>query len=115
MTPPQPLPEGPQATPSSAHVLPVHDPPVGAPHTLGTPPPPQVWPAGQVPQLAVSPPQPSPCTPHLPGNAAQVSGVHDGALTHEVRSKSMNSSSFSCVVIAPVAPPGHSLGYSKFV
>ena len=54
-----------------------------------------------VPQLAVTPPQPSPCTPHLPGKFAQVSGVQVGGLTHEVRSKSMNSSSFSCGVRAP--------------
>jgi hypothetical protein len=38
---------------------------------------------------------------------AHVSAVHEGGLTHDVRSNSMNSRSFSCGVIAPAV---HSLG-----
>src|ERR1700722_15606013 len=60
----------------------------------------------------ITPPQPLPCGPHEPaGSCAHVSGVHTGGLTHDVRSKSMNSSSSSCGVIEDgAAPPGHSLG-----
>ena len=42
---------------------------------------------------------------------AHVSGVHEGALTHDVRSNSMNSRSFSWGVRAPAA---HSLGKVTF-
>jgi hypothetical protein len=38
---------------------------------------------------------------------AHVSGVHEGGLTQDVRSKSMNSRSFSCGVIGPAV---HSAG-----
>jgi hypothetical protein len=44
------------------------------------------------------------CCPH-------VSAVHEGGLTHDVRSKSMNSRSFSCGVIAPAV---HSAGKILF-
>ena len=45
------------------------------PQTLGVPPPPQVWPAGQLPHWR-RPPQPSPAGPQLTPSAAQVVGVH---------------------------------------
>src|SRR5580693_2845805 len=45
----------------------VHVPPSGAPHMPGVPPPPQLCGAAQVPQLLVSPLQPSVCCPHVPG------------------------------------------------
>jgi hypothetical protein len=44
------------------------------------------------------------------GKLAQVSGVQTGGLTHEVRSKSMNSRSFSCGVIEPGVVPLHAVG-----
>jgi hypothetical protein len=51
----------------------------GPPQTLATPPPPQVCPVGQVPQLVVRPPQPSGIGPQVPaGNAVQFLGVHAG-------------------------------------
>ena len=50
---------------------------VGPAHVFATPPPPQVWPEGQVPQLGVSPPQPSPTTPQVAPAWRQVRGVHD--------------------------------------
>src|SRR5262245_8502411 len=46
----------------------------GAPHTLATPPPPQVWGAVQTPQVSV-PPQPSGMVPQFLPWAAQVVGV----------------------------------------
>ncbi len=48
---------------------------VPPPHTLATPPPPQVWGAVQVPQVSV-PPQPSEIVPQFFPCAAQVVGVH---------------------------------------
>jgi hypothetical protein len=110
---PQPSPAGPQLYPSDAHVSGVH---VGAPHTPGVPPPPHVWPAGQLPQLR-SPPQPSGAGPHWTPACAQVSGVHVGGgggaaplHTGDARSKNMNSSARSCADIAVVVqPPGKGL------
>ena len=69
----------------------------------GSPPPPQVWGAVQVPQSRV-PPQPSAAGPQVKPSWAQVRGVQvcgggTSASTHEARSKIMNSSSFSCGVI----------------
>src|SRR5512140_385160 len=49
---------------------------VGPAHTFGTPPPPQVCPDGHVPQLAVTPPQPSETMPHVAPAIAHVRGVH---------------------------------------
>src|SRR6185312_4626609 len=82
-------------------------PPSCTPHCPATPPPPQVWPAGQLPQESW-PPQPSPAGPQERLCCAQVSGTHFGELTQDVRSKSMNSRSFSCGV--SVVPLLHSLG-----
>jgi hypothetical protein len=48
-----------------------------AAHVFATPAPPQVSPVPQVPQLAVSPPQPSATTPHVAPAWAHVRGVHD--------------------------------------
>jgi hypothetical protein len=45
------------------------------PHTLARPPPPQVWPAGQVPHIR-SPPQPSATAPQLAPALAQVLRTH---------------------------------------
>jgi hypothetical protein len=53
---------------------PVH---AGPAHLLATPPPPQVWPDGHVPQLGVRPPQPSATTPHSAEVCAHVRGVHE--------------------------------------
>jgi len=79
----------------------VHTPLSGAPQWFATPPPPQDWPVGQVPQLAVSPPQVSPCWPQVPGKFAHVLGVHvGGAGTHEARSQIMYSMIRSCEVNA---------------
>ena len=47
--------------PWSAHVLAVHE---GVPHTPEVPPPPQVLPLGQPPQLT-TPPQPLLMIPHV--------------------------------------------------
>src|SRR6187549_2952091 len=60
-TPPQPLPMRPQYWPPPAgeQVMGVQ---LGAGQTPGTPPPPQVAPPGQSPQVSV-PPQPSPIVP----------------------------------------------------
>jgi hypothetical protein len=90
----------------AAHVSGVH---IGAPHWLGTPPPPHVCPDGHAPHWSV-PPQPSPEGPHATPCAAQVVGTHAGGVsgtTQELRSKIMNSSSFSWAVIGPAA---HSAG-----
>ena len=65
------------------------------------PPPPQVCPAGQLGHVMMLP-QPSPACPHWMPCCAQVIGVQldvGGAVeTHDARSKSMNASTFSCVV-----------------
>ena len=60
-TPPQPLPMRPQywPPPIGVHVIGVQ---LAAGQTPGTPPPPQVAPPGQSPQVSV-PPQPSPMVP----------------------------------------------------
>ncbi len=73
--PPQPLEGVPQVAPRDAQVAAVQD---DAPQTLG-PPPPQVCPEAQVPQLRV-PPQPSERVPHVAPMATQVFGVQAGAL-----------------------------------
>ena len=54
-------------------------------------------------------PQPSSAGPHWMFCAAHVVGLHVGfsGATQEPRSKIMNSSNFSCGVMAP---PGHSFG-----
>src|SRR5271163_4741103 len=73
----------------AAHVFGVH---VGAPHWLGVPP------------------QPSPAGPHWTPCDTHVTVLQTGGLsgtTHELRSKIMNSSSFSCALMAPAA---HSAG-----
>jgi hypothetical protein len=49
-------------------------PPSDVPHTPGVPPPPHV-PTSHVPQLAMTPPHPSPCAPQLKPCSAQVIGV----------------------------------------
>jgi hypothetical protein len=46
-------------------------------HVFGVVPTPQVWPDGQVPQLAVRLPQPSETSPHVAPACAQVRGVHE--------------------------------------
>jgi hypothetical protein len=75
ITPPQPSETRPHSfAPHEAGVRATH-PPGGPPdpQTLGVPPPPQVWGATQAaPQLAVTPPQPSGCGPHLPGKSVHV-------------------------------------------
>ena len=45
------------------------------PHWLGTPPPPQVWPAAHAPQSGVSPPHPSATCPQLALACWQVRGT----------------------------------------
>ena len=105
---PQPSPAGPHWMPSWAQVLGVQ---VGAPHTLGVPPPPQVWPEGQMPQASV-PPQPSPAGPQLDAQRGAGLGRAGGrvaASRTSSRSKIMNSSSFSCAVMGRAA---HSVGKS---
>ena len=69
--PPQPSATGPQFAPKSAQVLGTQ---VLLPQTLCVPPPPQVWPLGQVPQLS-SPPQLSAIGPQFAPNWAHVLGV----------------------------------------
>jgi hypothetical protein len=49
-------------------------------HVFGVEPAPQVSPEPHVPQLAVSPPQPSATTPHVAPACAHVRGVHDPPL-----------------------------------
>ena len=70
---PQPLPIVPQYRPpvDGVHVIPVHV-PVGQPHTLATPAPPQVCGEGQPLHVSV-PPQPSPMVPQY---WPPVDGVH---------------------------------------
>ena len=69
--PPQPSLATPQLAPSCAQVLGTHA--GGAPpHSLGLPPQPQHAGAEQLPQLAVSPPQPSLTGPQFAPQSAQV-------------------------------------------
>src|SRR6202012_2666026 len=68
---PQPSPVEPHERLSCLQVRGVQ---LGAPHTPGVPPPPQVCPVGQGPQASRLP-QPSPAGPHLIPWPAQVSGV----------------------------------------
>ena len=51
---------------------------VGAPQTLAMPPPPQVWPVGQLFPQSTAPPQPSPIVPQYwpPGSEQVRLGVH---------------------------------------
>jgi hypothetical protein len=72
--PPQPSPAGPQVMAWLAQVRGLQTPLSMLPHWPSTPPPPQVWPAGQDPQLSV-PPQPSPAGPQPMPSLAQVSGT----------------------------------------
>src|SRR4051812_48451394 len=90
--------------PSWLHVFTVH---CGGPHLLG-PAAPHDCPIGQLPQ-SMTPPQPSPAGPQSNPSCATVCVVHVGmsGVTQDDRSNSMNSSSFSCGVIAPA---GHSAG-----
>src|SRR5207248_1448522 len=72
----------------------------------------QTWPAGQLPQLCRLP-QPSPCWPQVKPCAAHDIGLHIGGggmsgVTHEVRSNSRYSSTFSCGVSGLAVP--HSPG-----
>ena len=69
---------------------------------LGDAPPPQVWGGGRSPHSR-TPPQPSPAGPQFDAACAHVLACTSGAdgmsgSTHEARSKSMNSSTFSCGV-----------------
>ena len=76
VNPPQPSGCGPHVPAGNAeHVFGVQatDPP---PHTLATPAPPHVCGAVQLPQLVVSPPQPSGMGPHRLGKSAHVLGTH---------------------------------------
>jgi hypothetical protein len=77
---PQPSPILPQYWPPvGVQVNAVHD-PAGAPHTLGMPAPPQLWPAGQAPQSRVLP-QPSPILPqYWPPAPVHVIGVQVAGL-----------------------------------
>ncbi len=64
-------------------------------------------------QFVSVPPQPSPTEPQGLPSWAQVAGVQTGVPTHEVRSNSMNSRSFSCGVMTPLfqrGEPVHSAG-----
>jgi hypothetical protein len=95
MTPPQPSGHSPHWSPehaveASCAVQPTHL--LSTQDSLGP----------HVPQLAVSPPHPFDTWPHC-ALAGHELGVHDGPVgrfesevTHEERSKSMNSSAFSC-------------------
>jgi len=67
---PQPSLIAPQFLPWALHVVGVH---AGAPHTLGVPPPPQVWPEPQVPHCRTEL-QPSLIVPQFFPWAAQVVG-----------------------------------------
>src|ERR1700757_258787 len=93
--PPQPSPCMPQLKPSCPQVLAVQPPE----QTPGIPPPPHTWPIGHMPQSCI-PSQPSVCRPQLKPSCMQLFLVQVGTSgeTHEVRSNSMNSSSFSCAV-----------------
>jgi hypothetical protein len=77
-TPPHPSATSPHSlAPHEATDFGVHVPPSSPapdPQTLG-PPPPQMSGRLQVPQLVVTPPQPSGCGPHLPVKSAHVFGV----------------------------------------
>jgi hypothetical protein len=77
--PPQPSETGPQLSPSPAQVRRTHAAPASTtpptPHTLGRPPPPQVWPAAQVPHIN-NPPQPSETGPQFTPSPAHVRGTH---------------------------------------
>jgi len=66
VSPPHPSLCCPHRPTNEEHVIGMHAPPSGAPHCPETPAPPHVCPAGHVPQFVVSPPQPSPCCPHVP-------------------------------------------------
>ncbi len=103
---PQPSPAGPQAMCCAMQVRGTH---WSMPQRLAVPPPPQLSGAAQVPQLAMRLPQPSPAGPHCTPSSAQVLGVQVGTsgVMQELRSKIMNSRSFSCGVIGP---PAHSAG-----
>src|SRR5580700_6584480 len=92
--------------PCEAHVRGAQLPASGYPHWPATPPPPHVCGDVHDPQLSW-PPHPSPAGPQAMFCCAHVSGVHEGGVTHDVRSNSMNSRSFSCGVSAPAV---HSAG-----
>jgi hypothetical protein len=47
----------------------------GTPHLFVMPPPPQIWPIEQLPQSAVTPPQPSATTPHCAPRSVHDFGV----------------------------------------
>jgi hypothetical protein len=68
---PQPSPVWPQKTLCCEQLIGLQ---VGAPHTYAVPPPPQVWPAGHVPQ-ARTPPQPFGGPPQFALSAPQVVGL----------------------------------------
>jgi hypothetical protein len=105
---PHPSPAGPHANPCSAHVFGVHAPPSGCPHSPAVPPPPHVSPFAHVPQLSELP-QPSLVTPHCKPCSAHVSAVQFvvGGDTHEARSKSMYSRTFSCALKLLGHSPGN--------
>jgi hypothetical protein len=75
--------------PWAAQVVALH---VGAPHTLGVPPPPHVSGETHVPHW-IRLPQPSPAGPHVKPCWAQLSELQVAwyGVTHDETSKSMNS------------------------
>jgi hypothetical protein len=76
---PQPSPMYPQAACAVVHVAGMHAPsasPVGTPHTLGFPPPPQISSPEHVPHCT-SPPQPLATGPQLVPSSSHVFGVHE--------------------------------------
>jgi hypothetical protein len=78
---PQPSPAGPQLTPACAQLSGTH--PLEPAHWPGIPPPPQVCGGVQVPQLAMTPPQPLLAGPHST-LAGQPCGLHEvtGGVPH---------------------------------
>ncbi len=104
---PHPSANGPHVPGTVGQASGVH---VRCPHMLGVPPPPHVSGGVHVPHDAIDPPQPSAIGPHAPGVVGHASGTHVGrsGVMHDVRSKSKNSSTFSCGVIVAGSP--HSSG-----
>jgi hypothetical protein len=98
--PPQPSAIEPQVAPSAAQVVGVQ---VGV---LQMPPDWQIWPLGQLLQSMV-PPQPFAIMPQRLVQSLVVKALHVGAVgisvvTHEPRSNSMYSSTFSCALRLPL-------------
>ena len=73
---PHPSPASPHPMPSWTHVFGTHPEPTrGETHLDGAPGPPQRSPDPHVPQLAMTPPHPSPAGPHSMPCEAHVSGT----------------------------------------